>query len=146
MNDLSWFLYLAGVAPNIAGTLGFFAIILGIASIPAIGFRIAAGFNCDLEDQRDVQILRLSKRLGFIVPILCVLLAVVSALIPSKETFYLIAASEIGEQVVKDPRVQGVTNKSFQAIEAFLDEQITKAEKEKAKAEAAATATNEVAE
>lgn len=139
MNDLSWFLYLAGVAPQFAGTAGFFAILFGLASLPSFFLYAYATFECNIEYEKDKRVLKASRFFVRLFPTLCVILALVSTLIPSKETFYLIAASEIGEQVVKDPRVQGVTNKSFQAIEAFLDEQITKAEKAKVQA-----ATNDV--
>jgi hypothetical protein len=52
------------------------------------------------------------------------IVALIYPLIPAKETVYAIAASEIAEEVVTDPRVLQTTNKAFAAVDAWLDKQL----------------------
>lgn len=136
MNQLSWLLYLAEVAQN----LSVFFFVGGAASL--IGAAIClmmASFEADMaksryryysaDDAEAIIHLKNRKRLQkSVVPIIItgLVLFLVSGLIPRKQTIYLIAASELGEQVLRDERVVDVTNKSFMAIEAFLDQQIAK--------------------
>jgi hypothetical protein len=51
-----------------------------------------------------------------------VLLIAVSVLIPSKDTMYAIAASELGEEVVKS----AIGQKSIKALEQWIDSQLEK--------------------
>lgn len=56
---------------------------------------------------------------------LCLLLFAVTFFVPSKDTFYLIAGSEIGEQAVQTPEFSKVRT----LLNKWLDKQITPAEK-----------------
>jgi hypothetical protein len=134
MNPLSWLLYFAEVVPNISIFLFTLGIACTILTVTCFIFyyndRDTAGSRYWGDEKRAAAaksaaawMKRWPKLLAF-----GLLFLFLSDLIPSKQTIYLIAASEVGEEVVKDPRVQSVTNKSFQAIEAFLDEQIAKAD------------------
>jgi hypothetical protein len=99
VNTLSWFLYLADVLPNVSKLLLIFAIIGGIASLVLWPPKTIALLN-----------------------ILFCFLFFLSGLIPSKDTFYAIAASELGEQVIDSPTGQRVK----QAIEAWIEQQLPK--------------------
>lgn len=104
MNDLSWFLYFAGIAGNIQGSMTAVAI-LG-------GFVVAAwAFFAWNED------LQMPKARHIAIPIVCGFIAMI---MPSQTTVYAIAASEMGEEVLKS----STATKAQKALDAWLDKQI----------------------
>ena len=106
MNSLSWFLYFADVFSGLAfftGIIGFFLL------IPSIGMLIAGKFvpweygrNNDQAEVKKSRTLVGNFGVGGI--IVGFLLMLMSTLTPSTQTMYMIAASEIGETVVTDPK------------------------------------------
>lgn len=110
MNQLSWLLYFA----DLFGGLGQALFILVILSAIIIVIGLFASMVTEGEAWPWV-----SKRLPpFVVTfVLCLLL---SSALPSKETVYAIAASEMGEEVLNSP----VVGKVGKALESWLDKQL----------------------
>jgi hypothetical protein len=118
MNNLSWFLYLADVLSNLEGTLLFFAVLAGFSSLVAAFVTIMIMIEGGTVEDELWCNRCLKVSIGLIVSmIVCIIVAV---LIPSKTTFYAIAASEMGEQLIKTP----TANKAVKALDAWLDKQI----------------------
>ncbi len=106
MNSLSWFLYFAGMAASVS----MFFTLFGFLTLTVLGFVSVYAW---LEDNNP-------KYLKWnLVPVLLIAVAV---LIPSKDTMYAIAASELGEEVVKS----AIGQKSIKAIEQWIDSQLEK--------------------
>jgi len=131
MNDLSWLLYLAGIAKNIQDGLGFFGflffILFLIFTVVSIISAIQIGDNqFDMSDPNEVKVINWLKRTR-IFAALTMLLFMTTCLsagaIPDKQTIYAIAASEMGEEVIKTPQAQ----KAFKAIDIWMDKQIVAA-------------------
>lgn len=118
MNDLSWLLYLAGVCDNAGGTFGFLAFVTAISAVlGCIAYMTAA---VDLYDEKQEAVQKIAGRAvwgGVVGFLLSVILLVVT---PTKETVYAIAASEMGEEVLKSP----TAGKALKALDAWLDKQI----------------------
>lgn len=117
MNSLSWIIYLSDVLPGMA--TGVCAVSSAGALVSAAVFGAFVGIKSDGHDVSD----KAFKITGTLAPVLIVL-ALLTNLVPSKETFYLIAGSEAGETVLTSPeagKVRKVVNK-------WLDEQLTDGE------------------
>lgn len=102
MNTLSWLIYFADIVSNLQGLLTTIAVIMGTACVIAIG---------------PIEIPIKRVRLWIVV---AALVSVIAALLPSKNTVYAIAASELGEQVL----VSNTGKKAVAALEAWLDAQV----------------------
>lgn len=113
MNQLSWLLYLADVSASSEGWLIFFG---GLATfVSGIILIVITGVESDGEKAPAF----LGQTLFMSIPtlLICVLLSV---FLPSKETVYAIAASELGEQVMNSDTGQ----RAGRALNAWLDKQI----------------------
>tara|TARA_Y100000780_G_C13669839_1_gene411956 strand:- start:1038 stop:1394 length:357 start_codon:yes stop_codon:yes gene_type:complete len=116
MNSLSWVLYLADIIGSFANTIGFFSF-FGIVFI--FGLTLFFGFQCDTGDREAGT---WTKPLGYLwIPILCFILI---SFVPSKQTIYMIAASEVGETVVNNPQTQSMVNDLSSLIQKKLKEQL----------------------
>ena len=113
MNQLSWLLYLADVSASSEGWLIFFGSMATLLS--GIFLLIIMGMKGDEETPPAF----LGQTLFVSIPtmVICILL---SALLPSRETVYAIAASELGEQVLTSETGQ----RAGRALNAWLDKQI----------------------
>jgi hypothetical protein len=120
MNSLSWLVYAADVVPRIGVAL----IILAVGTAGLAGILVAVGGSMreyrDYGDPRHVagralQRKALTRVLPFVAPLL--LFAVV---IPGKSTILMIAASEVGETVVKTPEAQEI----FSDLKTILKQQL----------------------
>lgn len=110
MNNLSWLLYIA----DVIGNLGPAFVILGCVTIVVAFLALLI-----TEGESGVK--------GIIISIIVgVILLVTAAFIPSKETVYAIAASEMGEELLKTPTAA----KATKALDSWLDKQITEQTKE----------------
>jgi len=116
MNNLSWLLYWADVLPSLATTICVISILGTIISGYFTLIYFTAGFGDWTHDQQYLARFRFSPHLAG----LFLFLAVFSNIVPSKDTFYLIASSEAGEQALKTPEVTKVR----QVINKWLDEQV----------------------
>lgn len=112
MNNLSLLLYLADISHSLRGLLTLVAVLSLFACIIAA----VLAYLSDCEDDNISGRYFLKKFLW--IPILCSLLVV---FLPSKNTMYAIAASEIGEQVLKSSTM----SKAQKAVDAWLDEQVS---------------------
>lgn len=111
MNKFSMLLY----AAEVCGSLSAFLTLVSALSI--LGVIIIGGISCGtaVDDQKPLPIRPIVKAT------MCALaMLLVTVFIPSKETVYAIAASEMGEQALKSP----ISQKAQRAIESWLDQQI----------------------
>ena len=125
MNELSWLIYAADVSSGLSFVAGVFAF---IGAIAVFVVTIYASFGKDdyyvkVGDEHwlrfhDIQKKALTKWSR--IPIAATLVA---ALLPSSNTVYAIAASEMGEEVVKSE----TAGKAMKALDAWLDRQIAPA-------------------
>ena len=106
MNSLSWFLYFADIVGNLQGLLVTVAILGGTASLMTF-FGWLMQQDLYGEDSDLVKTFRsLTSKL---VPV-AVICSILAAIIPSRETLYLMAGSEIGESVVNIPEAKAIMN------------------------------------
>jgi len=127
MNSLSWLLYFAGIAGPLSSALNQLAVImlLGFAAAVVAGLITYASTSTSSYDDEDdrktkAQIRGVVNKYAKILPkwlALPLICMVVSSVIPPKETLYLIAASEVGEQVVTSPTM----TKAIDALNRLLD-------------------------
>jgi hypothetical protein len=113
MNNLSWMIYAADVAANVA----LIAEVTLFAGVIA-GALCMIGSGALSDDDKDrLMLLRVFRRT--IVPITCAA-ALLVMFVPSETTIYAIAASETGEEVLNSE----TGGKAVQALDAWLDRQI----------------------
>ncbi len=125
MNKLSWILYWADVLPSLAGAVGFVTGLLAFIGTVVMAFHVVAG--CFPNDPEAAAYRSGTSFIRWVLP-LVFLLCWGTYLVPSKETFYAIAASEVGEDVLKSPEV----GKARQALNNWLDKQMEEPETKEA--------------
>lgn len=116
MNNLSLLIYLADVADNVRWMLhiGFIVSII-VAVLTLLSVVVTEGAVLDEEVRPTwLKILRWSV-------ISLAFFGLVKAVIPTKDTVYAIAASEVGEQVIESPTAK----KAVDALNRWLDKQAT---------------------
>jgi len=114
MNSLSWFLYLADILPRVGLLTALLAILLlGVAFVmpPKGATMFGEGHNGPFEGMARL-------KTPFILW-LCFL--VFAFLVPSKDTIYLIAASEAGEMVVNTPEAKEIMSDLKEILNIQLD-------------------------
>jgi len=112
MNSLSWFLYFADAAPNLAQTIS--GICIGAVVLMAIAFiflPIISDFG-EKEVKIPFKTVLITATVGL----------VLASLIPKEKTFYLIAGSEAGEYVVTSPEGQEIINDIKAIIKSQIEE------------------------
>jgi hypothetical protein len=131
VNALSQLIYAADVANGASGLLSFVSgmsfISAGISFIAAV----VMGPEPDCYSWEDKEAKRAwrtelrGKLSGAVKPLLVsfVVCALIATVIPSKDTIYAIAASEMGERALQTP----TADKAVQALNAWLDRQIAPA-------------------
>lgn len=123
MNQLSWLLYWADILPSLA--------ILGsIAAVITLVVHVVTGGFAKAGDP-DAKAAHEATRFARWLAPLMIVLGLSSHLVPEKETFYLIAGSEMGETAINTPEFQKIRK----VVNTYLDEALPKEEKEKEKAE-----------
>jgi len=117
MNSLSVLIYLADISTSVSVvSFALGAIGLIVCAAVTIGYLVTT----DEDSAEEVRgHLFCGKALKRVVPITAILFFV-GLFTPSKEGIYLIAASEVGEEVVKSD----VAKKSLAVIENYLDDVI----------------------
>ena len=132
MNGLSWLIYLANVTGSLSGFFTFLTVVCGVGSLL---FAIIAMFslldttdsyNRPLDSQQLEQ--RVSrgkgcKKAAYLFTVGLVISGILSALCPDRKTVLLIAASEIGEKVVLNQKVQGVIDPSVELLKTWIEQQ-----------------------
>ena len=123
MNRLSWMLYWADVAPKLSIFVAIIGASLTMASLAVLILHFLHREDTDAkyESGTDEYLkyypgdARVTRNLSWskVTFPLCLLLWASSFLVPGKTTFYMIAASEAGEQAVQTPefaRIRAVIN------------------------------------
>lgn len=118
MNTLSYVLYFSDVIPSIAGFIRFIGvsligiwIILGLVSKPSDRSAEFPFHGWAVDGVRQIKLV-----------VLGVIIIIVSLTIPSKETFYMIAASELGETVVTSPEAKEIMSDIQEVIKGKLNQ------------------------
>jgi hypothetical protein len=111
MNSLSWMLYLAGVAGNLQGVLIGAAILCGL-----IGGFTTLAFCLTMESYNADEHAVFRKFMQYAWPV-CGACALIASIIPSERTFYLIAASEMGQRTLQTD----TGKKAVAALDRYLD-------------------------
>lgn len=129
MNSISWFLYLAGVSGSIGSAAAplfvFSTIGAALATIGGV-FVHAGDYSWITPEQkawweaRRAQCATAAKTLWRVAAVLLALIV----LTPSQSTMYAIAASQVGEQVVRSEAVQGIANDATKALQIWIKKQI----------------------
>lgn len=127
MNSLSWFLYFVDVLSR-ANILA--CIVLGAsAAYLSITMAIAGISAGDFGRPIKATWFPWWKRAG----VSLLVSAVVFTVIPSSNTLYAIAASEVGEKVVKSEAVQGIASDATKALQQWIKRQLDEPKAEKGK-------------
>lgn len=109
MNSLSWFLYLADVVGNLSGAIVAIAIILIISSLFGAFFYVAA--NERKPPMYFAWCFTGASAMLFL-----------ASFLPSKNTMYAIAASELGQKAVESE----LGGKALKAVEQWIEGQVKK--------------------
>ena len=123
MNGLSWLLYLADVCNNV-GWLVWWAtfVCVGALALGGIAF-VATGCAALDGDKEAADVNKTTRRFIGRMALPAFGLMILAGAIPTKETVYAIAASELGESVLHSK----TGGKAVQALDAWLDRQIASA-------------------
>lgn len=117
MNNLSWIIYLADVLPSMAE----FVFVVSLVACFITGFFSVLYFTAGFGEWTDnIDYINRFKYFPHFSVVLFVVM-VLCNLTPNKETFYMIAASESGEQVLKTPEA----TKLRAVINKWLDDQVS---------------------
>jgi hypothetical protein len=128
MNNLSWMIYLAGVSESLASFFAFITVIFAIVAAISAIVSVVNAVETDPYNRRycddTVAYKRSLKKSAFKIAIttfVCMIIAgSTSALLPSRQTVLLIAASEIGERVVTSERAQSVIDPSVDLLKTWM--------------------------
>lgn len=124
MNSVSWFIYIA----QVANSLGVMFCVLGVLLIIAVMGRFIFPYAqnaMELNDPGDrgyVQPTAIHR--GYMMLAICFLL--VGNLMPEKNTMYAIAASQVGEQIVKTEIASDATKALHQWIKKQIEPETKK--------------------
>jgi len=122
MNNLSLILYFADVLENLQELLGWVFGITMFVSMTAYSMCLGPwATDCrDTEDPIKIRLRKASVK-TFIISFFFVLVAV---MIPKSSTMYMMAASETGEELVKNPDAQEILGDVTQIIKKKLKQQL----------------------
>jgi hypothetical protein len=122
MNGLSWLLYIGGVAGSLGSFFSFLAVIFFfLGAVTLIMSLINPGKS---SDELSAETIAWAKKARYFFLGLLIVFGSLASIMPSKETVYAVAASEMGEKVIKDPHVMQTTGKAFKALDSWLDKQV----------------------
>lgn len=137
MNTLSLLIYFAGAVGNIAIILILAKVLLLVATI---GSLIFWGIYHDETDssfrryQGDVLVecrktRELWRKRALKFAVLAFLIGIIGSFIPNRSTVLLIAASEMGEKVLNQPKVEQVVDPSIELITTWMKNETTEIKK-----------------
>lgn len=126
MNSVSWFLYLADVVSNVSVVALLVALFfVAFCVLVLVGQLFSEGeFSKDMPNIWKYWWRCLSGAIFF---------GIVACLFPSKNTIYAIAASQVGEQIVKNEQVKGIADDASKALQQWIRRQIEPEEKKSKK-------------
>lgn len=105
MNNLSWFLYFGDVFGNVSLVFGLAA---GLTFSYVAFWFIATAMHNDSHERRYDKVFKQYPSFWYFTPVF--VFAIMSAIFPSKETIYMIAASETAEMVITSEDGQEMIN------------------------------------
>lgn len=123
MNNLSWFIYFAGIVDTISVWASFFASVGGIMYLAFMLFisGFVGGFDPKSKEHDEVRGVR--REISIIaLPILAVCIPI-ALFVPSRQTLILIAGSELGERAVKSEAVQSVVNPGMDLVKLWIKQE-----------------------
>lgn len=128
MNSLSLLIYFAGVVGNLASFLALITVLLILVMIGSIIFWVIYHDETDfswrpLKDDALVECRKtreLWRKRAFNFALLAVFIGAINAIIPSRQTVLLIAASEMGEKVLNNEKVGQVIDPSIDLITTWM--------------------------
>ena len=128
MNNLSWLIYFAGVSGSLGNFLTFVMVVFGVLAAASIIVWLVMHDETDshrrpLEEQalarcREMRSKSWRRAWGFIG--LFLLVGTMAMMMPGRQTVLLIAASEMGEQVLNHPRVQTVVDPGIELLTTWM--------------------------
>ena len=131
MNGLSWLIYLAGVTGTLGGFMVFITVIFGaMAAISLIVWLVSKTDHDSNGHYRGTEVILQNRRdgdkawrwfWGFIT--LMIFMGSAAALVPSRQTVLLIAASQMGEQVLNHPRINQVMDPGLELLTTWMQKE-----------------------
>lgn len=116
MNSLSWLLYFA----DVVGNLSVFFLMIAIAGVIVVVFPIIPAMIIE----KDYDWGRLARKAFCILLPIIFICGLLSALSPSRDTVYMIAASEAGEEVVNNPEVRELMGDTLKLIRQKIKDEL----------------------
>lgn len=137
MNSLSWLIYIIGMVEPLKDFLLFLAIFTGLAFLVtflACGILVSdiSSFDRDGEQKKKDIIARYKGYRKKLIPVF-IAVAILGILIPKKETMILIAASEIGHQVITSDSLRSALSPSGELIQTWIKNETQRLQAEIAK-------------
>lgn len=131
MNTLSWLIYLAGAAGSLNAFVVFLTVIFGaLAAASLFGFLIYTDetdrYNRPLPaEELTVRRERRGKlwRRMWMLLMLMTMGGVTASVIPERQTVLLIAASQMGEQVLNHPRINQVVDPGIELLTTWMQKE-----------------------
>lgn len=113
--NVTTIIYLTDVLGSVKALSTFLFICFGVAS-----FIFWVMWMSSFDDS-DKEVHIVISRIAKIVTSLAILFILAATLIPAKETMYLMAASEITQDIAKSPEAKQITDKVLKVINGKLD-------------------------
>ncbi len=122
MNSLSWLLYAIDVIGNLRGLVSISLVLSCIVfGVGCICLAICWPDSTTPEDKEKVA--TIWRCIRWLIPVI-IITALIGVFLPSKNTLYAIAASEVGEKVVQSETVKGLTSDATKALHQWIKTQI----------------------
>lgn len=130
MNNLSWLIYLASLSDSASSFFSFLAFVSTVFAAVGLVLSLmwtdgASGFGNKELYLKGYEEMR--KRGKALIPrgLLGILIfGGIAVVLPGKNTIYAIAASEIGERMVKSDQVQDIASDATKALQQWIKRQI----------------------
>jgi hypothetical protein len=125
MNDLSWLIYIGAVSGSASGFFAFLAVVGAVVAL--FGFILTMLWSDDQNDEVRSRYDQIAERGGRIWPrglAMLICFGIVATILPDRNTVYAIAASQVGERIVKNDAVQGVALDTSKAVQQWIKKQI----------------------
>ncbi|HDZ5018441.1 TPA: hypothetical protein RTG91_001266 [Campylobacter jejuni] len=121
---LAFLIYITSILDDISGLFINIAVITLIASI----FLLVLFFYFEIEEDKEI-VKGIKTGMKIFIPV-CVVVVLIAALMPSKQTAYLMTSAYIGELVIKSEFTNKRLEKVIEIIDLNLDKQIKELQKE----------------
>ena len=132
MNNVSWFLYISGMVQSLAIML-VVLLIVGVISAGVLTIIGASKRDFAFGDNEDIQIGLSYQFTAIKIGVGCLFVGLILVLVPSKNTMYMIAANQVGEQIIQLEEVQniggeagGLAKDTIELLRQQIQEQLKK--------------------